>query len=111
MAELSQEIVTMKGIYKSFVGVRALQDVDFTLNRGEIHALVGENGAGKSTLIKVMTGVEQPDAGTIMINQEKMTIRSPQHAQDVGISTVYQETNLCPDLSVAENILIGRELH
>lgn len=109
MAEPSKEIVIMKGIYKSFVGVQALEDVDFTLNCGEIHALVGENGAGKSTLIKVLTGVEQPDAGTVMINQQKMNIRSPQHAQELGISTVYQETNLCPDLSVAENILIGRE--
>jgi monosaccharide-transporting ATPase len=109
MAEPNKEIVTMEGIYKSFVGVQALADVDFTLNRGEIHALVGENGAGKSTLIKVLTGVEQPDAGTVMINQQEMTIRSPQHAQELGISTVYQETNLCPDLSVAENILIGRE--
>ena len=109
MAEPSKEIVIMKGIYKSFLGVQALENVDFTLNRGEIHALVGENGAGKSTLIKVLTGVEQPDAGTIMVNQQKMTIRSPQHAQELGISTVYQETNLCPDLSVAENILIGRE--
>jgi monosaccharide-transporting ATPase len=109
MAEPSKEIVIMKGIHKSFVGVQALDDVDFTLNRGEIHALVGENGAGKSTLIKVLTGVEQPDAGTVMIDQQKMTIRSPQHAQELGISTVYQETNLCPDLSVAENILIGRE--
>ena len=109
MAELSKELVGMKGIYKSFLGVQALEDVDFTLNRGEVHALVGENGAGKSTLIKVLTGVEQPDAGTVTINQQTMIIRSPQHAQDLGISTVYQETNLCPDLSVAENILIGRE--
>jgi monosaccharide-transporting ATPase len=109
MTEASNEIVNMKGIYKSFVGVQALEDVDFTLYRGEIHALVGENGAGKSTLIKVLTGVEQPDAGVVMIDHQKMTIRSPQHAQDLGISTVYQETNLCPDLSVAENILIGRE--
>jgi monosaccharide-transporting ATPase len=109
MAEPNKEIVNMQGIYKSFVGVQALDDVDFTLNRGEIHALVGENGAGKSTLIKVLTGVEQPNSGTIMIDQHKMTIRSPQHAQDLGITTVYQETNLCPDLSVAENILIGRE--
>jgi len=109
MAEQSKEIVSMRGIYKSFVGVQALDNVDFTLNHGEIHALVGENGAGKSTLIKVLTGVEQPDAGTVTINQQEMTIRSPQHAQDLGISTVYQETNLCPHLSVAENILIGRE--
>jgi simple sugar transport system ATP-binding protein len=109
MVEPGQEIVNMKGISKSFLGVQALDNVDFTLNRGEIHALVGENGAGKSTLIKVLTGVEQPDAGTVMVNQQKLTIRSPHHAQELGISTVYQETNLCPHLSVAENILIGRE--
>jgi simple sugar transport system ATP-binding protein len=111
MAEPSNEIVTMKGIYKSFLGVQALENVDFSLYRGEIHALVGENGAGKTTLIKVLTGVEQPDAGAIVINQHKGAIRSPQHAQELGISTVYQEVNLCPHLSVAENILIGREPH
>ena len=111
MAETGNEIVTMKGIYKSFLGVQALENVDFTLNRGEIHALVGENGAGKTTLIKVLTGVEQPDAGTIVVNEHKGSIRSPQHAQELGISTVYQEVNLCPHLSVAENILIGREPH
>lgn len=109
MTEPSNEIVIMKGISKSFLGVQALENVDFMLNRGEIHALVGENGAGKSTLIKILTGVEQPDAGTVIINQNKVTIRSPQHAQELGISTVYQEVNLCPHLSVAENILIGRE--
>ncbi|MBN1429885.1 MAG: sugar ABC transporter ATP-binding protein [Anaerolineae bacterium] len=109
MAEPGKEIVSMKGIYKSFLGVQALENVDFTLNRSEIHALIGENGAGKSTLIKVLTGVEQPDTGTVMLDQQKIAIRSPQHAQTLGISTVYQETNLCPHLSVAENILIGRE--
>jgi galactofuranose transport system ATP-binding protein len=109
MAEKSNEIVNMKGICKSFLGVQALEDVDFELTRGEIHALVGENGAGKTTLIKILTGVEQPDNGIVMIDQQKVTIRSPQHAQILGISTVYQEVNLCPHLSVAENILIGRE--
>ena len=109
MAELSTEIVSMKGIYKYYPGVQALDNVDFSLRRGEVHALVGENGAGKSTLIKVLTGVDQPDAGTIMLDQQKVTIRSPQHAQALGISTVYQEVNLCTNLSVAENILIGRE--
>lgn len=109
MAEQNQEIVIMKGIDKYYPGVQALANVDFTLRRGEVHALVGENGAGKSTLIKVLTGVDQPDAGTIMLNQQKITIRSPQHAQALGISTVYQEVNLCSNLSVAENILIGRE--
>jgi simple sugar transport system ATP-binding protein len=109
MAELSKEIVSMKGIYKYYPGVQALENVDFSLRRGEVHALVGENGAGKTTLIKILTGVDQPDAGTIMLNQQKATIRSPQHAQALGISTVYQEVNLCSNLSVAENILIGRE--
>ena len=109
MAESSNDIVVMKGIYKSFPGVQALENVDFTLRRGEIHALVGENGAGKSTLIKILTGVEQPDTGTITVNQQTISIRSPQHAQALGISTVYQEVNLCPNLTIAENILIGRE--
>jgi simple sugar transport system ATP-binding protein len=109
MAENGNEIVTMKGIYKSFPGVNALEDVDFTLRKGEIHALVGENGAGKSTLIKVLTGVERPDKGTITLAGKEVSIRSTQHAQELGISTVYQEVNLCPNLTVAENILIGRE--
>lgn len=109
MAESSKDIVVMKGIYKSFPGVQALENVDFALKSGEIHALVGENGAGKSTLIKILTGVEQPDTGTIKVNRQTVSIRSPQHAQALGISTVYQEVNLCPNLTVAENILIGRE--
>jgi monosaccharide-transporting ATPase len=109
MAELPEEIVNMNGIYKYYPGVQALDNVDFSLRRGEVHALVGENGAGKSTLIKVLTGVDQPDAGTIMLDQQKISIRSPQHAQALGISTVYQEVNLCTNLTVAENILIGRE--
>jgi monosaccharide-transporting ATPase len=109
MVELNTEIVSMRGIYKYYPGVQALDNVDFTLEQGEVHALVGENGAGKSTLIKVLTGVDQPDAGTIMLDGQKVNIRSPQHAQTLGISTVYQEVNLCTNLSVAENILIGRE--
>jgi monosaccharide-transporting ATPase len=109
MAEPSKEIVNMNGIYKYYPGVQALDNVDFSLRQGEVHALVGENGAGKSTLIKVLTGVDQPDAGTIMLDQQKVTIRSPQQAQALGISTVYQEVNLCTNLTVAENILIGRE--
>lgn len=111
MSETVNKIVNMEGICKTFLSVQALDQVDFSLLKGEIHALVGENGAGKSTLIKILTGVEQPDAGTIMINGQKEVIRSPQHAQALGISTVYQEVNLCPHLSVAENILIGREPH
>jgi galactofuranose transport system ATP-binding protein len=109
MAESNNTIVTMEGIHKSFPGVQALEDVDFNLTRGEIHALVGENGAGKSTLIKVLTGVERQDSGTIILAGREVLIRSPQHAQELGISTVYQEINLCPNLTVAENILIGQQ--
>jgi simple sugar transport system ATP-binding protein len=109
MAESQDFILTMKGISKAFPGVQALEAVDFELQRGEIHALVGENGAGKSTLIKVLTGVERQDTGAITLEGKEVFIRSPQHAQDLGISTVYQEINLCPNLTVAENVLIGRE--
>ncbi len=99
----------MRGICKEFPGVKALQNVDFSLNEGEIHALMGENGAGKSTLIKVLTGVYSKDAGTISLQgQGEVQIHSPQDAQKLGISTVYQEITLCPNLTVAENMFIGR---
>lgn len=100
----------MKNIHKSFPGVRALQGVDFTLCQGEIHALMGENGAGKSTLIKVLTGVYEKDEGQIFLKglDKPAVIHSPQDAQKMGISTVYQEITLCPNLSVAENMYIGR---
>jgi simple sugar transport system ATP-binding protein len=99
----------MKGISKAFPGVQALENVDFELRKGEIHALIGENGAGKSTLIKALTGVERPDTGTITLEAKEIHVKSPQHALTLGISTVYQEINLCPNLTVAENILIGRQ--
>lgn len=99
----------MTGIGKSFPGVRALNNVDFRLRRGEIHALMGENGAGKSTLIKVLTGVYQMDEGSIQLDGKPVVIHSPQDAQRQGISTVYQEVNLCPNLTVAENLFLGRE--
>ncbi|MEW6114729.1 MAG: ATP-binding cassette domain-containing protein, partial [Thermodesulfobacteriota bacterium] len=102
-------IVKMSEITKSFPGVMALENVDYSLKRGEIHALVGENGAGKSTLIKVLTGVEQPDNGTIELDGKLIQVRSPQHSQELGISTVYQEVNLCTNISVAENIMLGHE--
>ena len=105
----NEVILTMRGICKSFPGVRALQDVDFTLRRGEVHALMGENGAGKSTLIKVLTGVYSKDEGQISMEGKEVVIRSPQDAQNAGISTVYQEITLCPNLSVAENMFIGRD--
>lgn len=101
-------LLTMRGIDKFFPGVKALMGVDFTLRKGEIHALMGENGAGKSTLIKVLTGVYTKDAGTIELDGNDVNIRSPQDAQHAGISTVYQEITLCPNLSVAENMYIGR---
>lgn len=104
-------VLSMRHIYKNFPGVVALSDVDFTLRSGEIHALMGENGAGKSTLIKVLTGVEEFETGEVRIDGKADLVisRSPQEAQKHGISTVYQEVNLCPNLSVAENIFIGRE--
>ena len=102
-------VLSMRGIGKNFPGVRALHNVDFTLRKGEVHALMGENGAGKSTLIKVLTGVYAKDAGTIAIEGNEVVIRSPQDAQKAGISTVYQEITLCPNLTVAENMFIGRE--
>ena len=101
-------VLTMRGICKSFPGTRALHNVDFTLRKGEIHALMGENGAGKSTLIKVLTGVYEKDRGSITVDGSDAHIRSPQDAQNAGISTVYQEITLCPNLTVAENMFIGR---
>jgi len=108
MAETAP-LIKMSGIYKTFPGVKALSNVDFQLRAGEIHALMGENGAGKSTLIKVLTGVERLDRGEITFEGKPIYARNPQHAQELGISTLYQEVNLCPNLSVAENIYIGRE--
>ena len=102
-------LLKMRHIEKRFPGVLALNNVDFTLRKGEIHALMGENGAGKSTLIKILTGVYQMDAGEITVEDTAVSIRSPQDAQNKGISTVYQEITLCPNLTVAENMFIGRE--
>ncbi|NLW20696.1 MAG: sugar ABC transporter ATP-binding protein [Clostridiales bacterium] len=99
----------MRGMEISFPGVKALDQVDFTLRRGEVHALLGENGAGKSTLIKVLTGVHRPDAGTMLLSGQPIRPGSTQEAQKMGISTVYQEVNLCHNLTVAENIFIGRQ--
>ena len=102
-------LLEMRHINKFFPGVKALSNVDFTLRKGEIHALMGENGAGKSTLIKVLTGVYASDGGEIRVDGKEIAIRSPQDAQNNGISTVYQEISLCPNLTVAENMFIGRE--
>ncbi len=104
-------ILTMRGISMTFPGVKALDHVDFTLRQGEIHALMGENGAGKSTLIKCLTGINAFESGEIRVDgiEGPVVNHSTLDAQKKGISTVYQEVNLCPNLSVAENLFIGRE--
>ena len=102
-------LLQLRGITKRFPGVIALSGVDFLVTTGEIHALLGENGAGKSTLIKVLTGVHPPDAGTMMLDGVSLRPGSPKEAERAGISTVYQEVNLIPALSVAENIALGRQ--
>ena len=104
----TQNVLEMQGICKSFPGVRALHNVNFTLRKGEVHGLMGENGAGKSTLIKVMTGVYEKDAGRIMVEGKPIHFKSPEDAQNFGIGTVYQEITLCANLTVAENMFIGR---
>mgnify|MGYP000651198571 CR=1 FL=1 len=111
MSEPDQNLLVMEGISKEFPGVQALDDVSLTLKKGEILCLVGENGAGKSTLMKVLTGVDKPDSGRVLLEGREIQAKSPQHAQALGISTVYQEINLCPNLTVAENIILGYEPH
>jgi monosaccharide-transporting ATPase len=102
-------ILTAKNISKTFPGVKALDKVEITLREGEVHALMGENGAGNSTLVKVITGVFMPDSGNIQYMGKKISPKSPEEAQRLGISTVYQEVSLCSNLSVAVKIYIGRE--
>ena len=102
-------LLAMRGIGKKFPGVAALAGVDFAVRAGEIHALLGENGAGKSTLIKVLTGVYAPDAGEMLLAGSPIHPASPREAERLGLSTVYQEVNLIPSLSVAENIGLGRQ--
>ena len=105
----NEALLSMKKINMTFPGVKALQNVDFTLRSGEIHALMGENGAGKSTLIKVLTGVHTRESGEIYLEGKSINNRSPEEAQMNGISTVFQEVNLCTNISVAENIFAGHE--
>lgn len=106
---MNDTILAMNGISKRFYGVRALNNVTFECRKGEVHALVGENGAGKSTLMKVLAGAHQPDTGEILLRGQPTRITDPQHAQRLGISIIYQEFNLIPDLTVMENVFLGRE--
>ncbi|MDX6741140.1 sugar ABC transporter ATP-binding protein [Actinocorallia sp. A-T 12471] len=106
---MSEPVLQVTGVTKEFLGVRALDDVSFALRPGEVHALVGENGAGKSTLIKVLTGVHRQDAGEIRYRGEPVSFAGPIQAQRAGISTIYQEVNLVPLMSVAQNVFLGRE--
>ena len=105
----SASILEAREITKEFPGVVALDNVAFQLHPGEVHALAGQNGSGKSTLIKVLTGVYQPDKGSVYFKGEKVSFPSPREAQAAGISTIYQEVNLVPLMTVAENIFLGRE--
>lgn len=105
---MSEELFRMEGICKSFPGVKALDNVSFSVNKGEVHGLVGENGAGKSTLMKIMSGVYKEDAGKIFIEGEEVNINSVAKAQELGIAIIFQELNLCPHLTVADNIYLGR---
>jgi ribose transport system ATP-binding protein len=102
-------LLDLSGVSKGFPGVQALDDVRLELRRGEVLALVGENGAGKSTLMKLLAGIYTPDAGTFRLNGEEFSIEGPRHAQELGIAIIHQEFNLMPDLTVAQNIFIGRE--
>ena len=106
---MSETLVVMEGIDKSFPGVHALDQAHFELRPGEVHALVGENGAGKSTLMKILSGVYRKDAGRIYYRGQEVDIPNPRAAQDLGISIIHQELNLMPHLTVAQNIFIGRE--
>jgi len=105
---VAEELFRMEGISKSFPGVKALDDVTFSVDKGEVHGLVGENGAGKSTLMKIMTGVYRADAGEIFIEGRPVRIESTKKAHELGINIIFQELNLCPHLTVADNIFIGR---
>jgi ribose transport system ATP-binding protein len=105
----NDELLMMSGIVKEFPGVRALDGVDLEVRRGEVHCLLGQNGAGKSTLIRVLTGAHQPDAGQIVVNGNEERLNSPTDAINLGIAAIYQELDLVPELSVAENVFLGHE--
>ncbi|HYH76796.1 MAG TPA: sugar ABC transporter ATP-binding protein [Arthrobacter sp.] len=105
----SAPILEVRGLTKSFFGIPVLEDAHLSLYRGQVHGLMGENGAGKSTLMKVLAGVYQPDAGTVLLDGREVTFSHPTKAHEAGLSSVFQEFNLLPDRTVAENIYLGRE--
>src|SRR5919106_1785328 len=107
--ELGVPLLQMRGITKSFFGVPVLDAVDLDVMPGEVHAVVGENGAGKSTLMKILVGAYQPDAGSILLDGEEVHFGHPRQAQERGVSIIYQEFNLLPERTVAQNIFLGRE--
>lgn len=102
-------MIEMKGISKSFSGNQVLKDVDFSLEQGEIHALMGENGAGKSTMMKILTGIYTRDSGTVSIKGEEVNFKSPKQAEKAGIAVIHQELNILPDLSITDNLFLGKE--
>ena len=106
---MNENILELRNITKRFSGVEVLHEVSFELRPGEVHALLGENGAGKSTLIKVMTGVHQPDGGSIFLNGELVQFADPSESLQAGLAAIYQELSIFPDLNVAENIFVGRQ--
>lgn len=110
MSQENRELLQMKDIRKQFPGVLVLNDVDFSVGYGEVHALMGENGAGKSTLIKILTGIYAADGGEIWMDGKKVDIRSKHDAAANGISVIYQELSLIPTLSVIQNMFLGQEL-
>ncbi len=110
MSQNKQVFVEMNGITKIFPGVKALDDVSLTVHRGEVLALVGENGAGKSTLMKILSGLYHPDKGEVKVDGKAVHITDPKRAQELGISTIFQEPSLAPHLTAVQNIYLGREL-
>ena len=107
---MSEYVLELKGITKIFPGVKALNNVQFQLKPGEVHALMGENGAGKSTFIKVITGVHKAEEGEMFLNGQKVDFKGPKDAQEAGIAAVYQHPTSYPHLTVAENIFMGHEI-
>lgn len=104
-----KKILEFQNISKSFVGVKALSDVSFSVREGEVHALLGENGAGKSTLMKILSGAYMRDAGKVFLEGQEIQVKNTKESERLGISIIYQELNLIPELSVAENIFLDRQ--